>query len=105
VITDSVLGVRRAPSVQLVATVEPSPRSSSQSQKQRESRNIPELRVFKGSKAIPRPDADYWISVIVAHIGARLIEVTSPQLDSALDLRRIQNPMTPQITREVWENT
>jgi integrase len=36
--------------------------------------------LFKGAKTSPRPDADYWISVIIAHTGARLSEVTGMQV-------------------------
>jgi integrase len=35
--------------------------------------------LFKGAKTSPRPDADYWISVIIAHTGARLSEVAGMQ--------------------------
>jgi integrase len=47
--------------------------------------------LFRGSKtSTPRPDADYWISVIIAHTGARLSEVTGMQVADVAERHGIQ---------------
>jgi integrase len=41
--------------------------------------------LFKGSRTTPRPDADYWISVIIAYTGARLSEVTGMRVSDVAE--------------------